>query len=109
MCRGLREDDILISVNDYGGVSKVEIEAALVGMPTITNSHPREERPEILEENCLAVEGDAASYRGALETLLADVELRERMGTRLRDSARAIEPARMEAAYASLYRELAAA
>jgi hypothetical protein len=39
--------------------------------------------------------------------LLADRELRERIGTRLRDRAAAIAPERMEAAYVELYRELA--
>ena len=66
LCLNLRDYDALVSVNDYGGASKVELEASLVGMPVITNRHPAEAAPEVLESNCLVVEGDAASYRAAL-------------------------------------------
>ena len=47
LCESLRDYDVLISVNDYGGVSKVKLEAALAGMPLITNRHPLEAPAEI--------------------------------------------------------------
>jgi glycosyltransferase involved in cell wall biosynthesis len=107
LCLNLRDYDALISVNDYGGVSKVELESSLVGMPVITNRHPAEDEPELLGQNCITVDGDAESYRAALERLLGDAELRERLGTGLREAAAAIHPERMEQAYVDLYRELA--
>jgi glycosyltransferase involved in cell wall biosynthesis len=107
LCMNLRDYDVLVSVNDYGGVSKVELESSLVGMPIITNRHPAEDEPEVLGQNCLTVEGDAASYRAALERLLGDEALRERLGSGLRDAAHAVRPERMEQAYVDLYRELA--
>lgn len=107
LCAELCEYDILISVNEYGGVSKVELEAALVGMPTITNAHPDEQAPEVLDANCVVVAGDANSYRVAIDTLLGDGDLRERLGTQLRASAEKVAPDRMEAEYVALYRELA--
>jgi glycosyltransferase involved in cell wall biosynthesis len=105
---GLHTYDALISVNDYGGVSKVEIESALTGMPVITNAHPQEERPELLEDDCLVVSGDGPSYADALRRLLGDQALRERMGRALRERAEAtVHPSVTEPAYARLYAELA--
>jgi glycosyltransferase involved in cell wall biosynthesis len=108
LCSTLREHDAVISVNDYGGVSKVELEAALTGMPIITNAHPQEEAPEILGDACVTVSGDAASYRGALRRLLGDEELRARLGEEVRRNAEAAEPGLMEQKYVDLYREVLA-
>jgi glycosyltransferase involved in cell wall biosynthesis len=108
LCRHLRDYDVLVSVNDFGGVSKVDLEAAHVGMPVITNEHPLEARPEVLGENCLVVTGDAASYRDALTRLLGDSALRGQLGTQLRDSVAQLAPQRMEAAWVNLYRAFAA-
>ena len=96
-----------MSVNDFGGVSKVDLEAAQVGMPVITNEHPLEDCPEVLEDNCLVVRGDPESYRQAIQTLLDDSPLRQRLGTALRASVAGLAPARMEAAWVQLYRKLA--
>jgi glycosyltransferase involved in cell wall biosynthesis len=105
---GLAGYDALVSVNDYGGVSKVEIEAALTGMPVITNAHPQEDRPELLEDDCLVTAGDAASYVEALRRLLDDGALRERLGTALRERARRlVDPDVTEAAVARLHAEVA--
>ena len=109
LCRRLAEYDVLISVNDHGGVSKVELEGALIGMPTITNAHPLEAEPEVLGSNCVVVAGDAASYEYGLGALLADEERREELGVGLREAAAPVRPKATEAAYVSLYRELAIA
>ena len=106
LCESLRDYDVLISVNDYGGVSKVELEAALAGMPLITNRHPLEARPEVLEEGCLTVDGDAASYRDALERLLSDEALRRDLGQRAQANAWDLDPGSTEKKYAELYLDL---
>jgi glycosyltransferase involved in cell wall biosynthesis len=102
----LHRYDVLVSVNDYGGVSKVELESALVGMPVITNTHPHEDLPEILGENCIVVEGTSDSYRDALRRVLDDDELRAGLGQRLRSSVDQFHGNITEAQCASLYREL---
>jgi glycosyltransferase involved in cell wall biosynthesis len=100
--------DVVVSVNDYGGVSKVEIESALTGMPVVTNAHPQEDRPELLEDDCIVTTGDAASYAEALGRLLDDGGLRERLGTRLRERAGPlVDPEVTEAAHARLHAEVA--
>ncbi|HET6865331.1 MAG TPA: glycosyltransferase family 4 protein [Solirubrobacteraceae bacterium] len=104
--RTLPDYDVLVSVNDYGGVSKVELEAALAGMPIITNRHPLEDEPEILGAACLVVDGDAESYRDALRRLIDDEDLRIRLGEQVRENAGAIRPEIMEQSYVALYRDL---
>jgi glycosyltransferase involved in cell wall biosynthesis len=105
---GLGAHDVLISVNDYGGVSKVEIEAALTGMPIITNSHPMESSPELLDEHCIAVSGDTPSYVQGLRRLLSNRRLREDLGTAVRRSAeQQVHPNVTEPAHARLHAELA--
>lgn len=106
LCRSLHEYDVLVSINDYGGVSKVELEAALVGMPIVTNQHPLERVPEILGEACLAVSGGPESYRDSLKRMLGDEPLRRRLGVAVRDNARAVSPAAMEQKYGALYEDV---
>jgi len=105
---GLRDHDAVVSINDHGGVSKVELEAALTGMPILTNPHPLEERPELLEDDCVVAGPGPDSYEDGLRTLLSDEGLRERIGTALRRRAEQVaRPERAEHAVAELYRELA--
>jgi glycosyltransferase involved in cell wall biosynthesis len=86
--------DILVSVNDHGGVSKVDLEAALTGLPIVTNAHPSEEVPELLGEACVAVAGDAGSYEAALRDLLADERRRAALGRAVRRPRRRAARAR---------------
>jgi len=106
LCRSLADHDVLISVNDYGGVSKVELEAALTGMPVVTNAHPQEEHPEVLGDACLAVSGTPLSYAEAIRRLLADERLRAQLGQTVRANAEAVRPETMEERYVALYTEL---
>jgi L-malate glycosyltransferase len=104
LCATLKDYDILVSVNDFGGVSKVELEAAHVGLPILTNAHPLEREPEVLGSNCMVVNGDSGSIRDGLRTLMDREDLRRTLGTRLRESVSHIRSDRMEAAYVALYR-----
>lgn len=98
------EHDLLVSVNDYGGVSKVELEAAFVGLPVVTNAHPDEDLPEVLGKNCLVADGSVDGYERAIRRFLEDEDLRRTMGQGLRDS---VAPLRHEELrLASLYREI---
>jgi glycosyltransferase involved in cell wall biosynthesis len=107
LMRLIPECDILVSVNDYGGVSKVELEGALSAMPIVTNAHPLEQEPELLGDACVAVRGDARSYEEAIAALLADEHRRADLGRRVRARAQAeASPERSEQAVVELYREL---
>lgn len=106
LCKTMHQWDILVSVNDYGGVSKVELEASQIGMPVITNAHPMEDEPEILRSNCLTVSGSTSSYRNAIESLLNDHSLRQRLGENLRESVREITPEKLEAQVIDLYENI---
>jgi glycosyltransferase involved in cell wall biosynthesis len=107
LMRLLPQCDVLVSVNDHGGVSKVELEGALTGMPIITNAHPLEAQPELLGDACLAVAGDARSYEEALRALLADEGQRAALGRAVRARAESeASPSRSEGAVVDLYRRL---
>jgi glycosyltransferase involved in cell wall biosynthesis len=107
LMRLLPQCDVLVSVNDHGGVSKVELEAALTGMPIVTNAHPLEDTPELLDEACVTVAGDARSYEGALRGLLADERRRAALGRAVRANAELeASPSRSERAVVDLYRGL---
>jgi glycosyltransferase involved in cell wall biosynthesis len=106
LCSTLKDYDILASINDYGGVSKVELEAAHVGLPILTNPHPLEAEPEVLGSHCLVVAGDTASIRDGLQELIASEDLRRKLGTALRQSVAHLHSDRTEAAYVKLYRDI---
>jgi glycosyltransferase involved in cell wall biosynthesis len=106
LCRTLKDYDILVSVNEYGGVSKVELEAAHVGMPILTNGHPLEAEPEVLGRNCLVVSGDSQSIENGLKRLIGDDNLRRTLGAALRGSVAHLSSANMEESYTALYREI---
>lgn len=106
LCRTMRHYDVLLSVNGYGGVSKVDLEAAQVGMPVVTNAHFMESLPEVLAENCLVVDGSAKSYHTALTRLLSDEALRKQLGSKLRESVQCITPERLETRVVELYKQI---
>lgn len=107
LMRLLSASDVLVSVNDYGGVSKVELEGALAGLPIVTNAHPLEDEPELLGDACIAVAGDAGSYEAALRALLSDEARRGALGREVRRRATAhASPQGSEEAVVSLYRSL---
>jgi glycosyltransferase involved in cell wall biosynthesis len=102
----LREYDAVVSVNDYGGVSKVELEAAQAGMPIVTNAHPHEGHPEVLGRNCVVVRGGPDAWRQAIADLLSDEKERERLGRGVRHAVRDLRGDLMEQRYAALYEEV---
>jgi glycosyltransferase involved in cell wall biosynthesis len=106
LCSTLKDYDILVSLNDFGGVSKVELEAAHVGLPILTNRHPLEAEPEVLGVNCVSVAGDSASIRDGLRELIASEDRRRALGTALRQSVAHLRSDRMEAAYVNLYQDI---
>ena len=108
LCEKLHTYDMLVSINSYGGVSKVEIEAALAGLPIVTNAHPMEKRPELLGERCVTTDGSPASYAEAVRKLAGSRELRESTGKGVRENARVVSPDRMERKLVETYRELLA-
>lgn len=103
ICERMAEYDLLVSVNDYGGVSKVELEAATAGLPIITNLHPLEDEPEVLGQNCIGVAGDVASYVAALRKLLGDEALRRRIGEGVRRGVAELDGAAMERRLNEIY------
>jgi glycosyltransferase involved in cell wall biosynthesis len=108
LCPRLADYDILLSVNNYGGVSKVELEAAFAGMPIITNRHALESEPELLGADCVVVEHDVDAWTAAIEDLLADHARRERLGRGLRASIEPYGGPLMEQRQGDLYASLLA-
>jgi glycosyltransferase involved in cell wall biosynthesis len=106
LCQRLADYDLLLSVNNYGGVSKVELEAAFAGMPIITNRHALEAEPELLGENCLVVEHNVDAWTTAIRSLLDDHAHRERLGRALRASIHPYEGSLMEKRQGELYASL---
>ena len=106
LCRSLAGYDLLLSVNNYGGVSKVELEAAFAGMPIITNRHPLEREPELLGGNCVVVEHDVDAWAAAIQDLLRDHARRERLGRTLRASVEPYAGPLMERRQGELYASL---
>jgi glycosyltransferase involved in cell wall biosynthesis len=103
ICARMREYDIMVSVNDYGGVSKVELESATAGLPIVTNLHPLEDEPEVLGQACIGVSGTEQSYVDALQKLLGDEALRRRLGEGVRRNVAELDGPRMESQLRDVY------
>ena len=103
ICSRMRDYDIMVSVNDYGGVSKVELESATAGLPIVTNLHPFEDEPEVLGQSCIGVSGTDQSYTDALEKLLGDESLRRRLGEGVRQNVADLDGDRMEMQLRDVY------
>ena len=92
----LREADIFILNSTYEGFSHLLIEALFLGVPTIATAVGG--NPELVthEENGLLVPArDTAALADAIERLLADAALRERLAGTARESAKRFSVERM--------------
>jgi glycosyltransferase involved in cell wall biosynthesis len=109
LCAELADFDIFAIRSDYFEFSKSMLEALLTGLPTIINRRPGEQVPELSEDICLMIENTAESYRAALQRLIAEDALRERLGRTACAHARAHwSPERSEAVFVEIYRALLA-
>lgn len=85
------------------GFSLALLEAMATGLPLVTT--PVGAAPDLLEDNVSALfvpAGDAASLAAALRRLLADLELRERLGRGARKAAEPYSWQRLRNSYAAL-------
>jgi glycosyltransferase involved in cell wall biosynthesis len=101
--------DVYAQTSLSEGRSLSMLEAMAVGLPTLAHDlMPVREIHRHDETALLVAPGDRAGLGLALQRLVADPRLRERLGTKAREQARnhSIEP--MVDAYEALYRELAA-
>ena len=109
MCASLPGYDVFAIRTDYFELSKSLLEALLTGLPVIVNRRPGAPVPELTDEICMLVENTADSYRTALEKLISDHALRERLGRAAFAHARDHwAPEKTEAAYVEIYRGLLA-
>jgi glycosyltransferase involved in cell wall biosynthesis len=99
--------DLYVYCSDNWEISKTCIEASLMGLPIILNRRRGGLAAELVGDHVLAVEQSAAGYREALETLMADERMRERLGRNAASLAHEHwHPAIMESRYAGIYRRL---
>lgn len=98
--------DIFVSVNDYGGISKVVIEAMACGLPIVVKQPLWEESPEFLQDAVMVNENSPGAFIRALNGLTASSSLRADLGNRNRKKALEIEGSIMEQREMAIYRDL---
>lgn len=101
-----QEADIFVSVNDYGGVSKVIIEAMASGLPIVITQPLWELHPELLEGTGIVIKNSSDSFIEALNQLIASSSLRADLGKRNREKALEINGRAMEEREMWIYRDL---
>lgn len=101
-----KEADIFVSVNDYGGVSKVVIEAMASGLPVIVNRPRWESSPELLGDAAIIAENLPDGFAKALNKLAASASLRKYLGERNRKKALEINGRIMEQKEMEIYKGL---
>jgi len=107
LCQELPEFDIFATQSEYWEISKSVLEPLLTGLPVVINRRRGEPVPELTDDICLLVENTTASYRQALERLIADNAYRERLGRTAYAHAQAHwSPAVTEAKFVAIYREV---
>ncbi len=101
-----KKADIFVSVNDYGGVSKVVIEAMASGLPVVVNRSRWESSPELLGDTAVIADNSPAGFAKALNRMIANPVLMAELGSRNREKALEINGAAMEAKEANVYKSL---
>lgn len=100
-----QEADILVSVNNYGGISKVVIEAMASGLPIVVNK-TRWGLPELLEDTAIVAENSPDGFAEALNKLIENPGLRTDLGKKNRDKALKIDGRIMEQMEMEIYKRL---
>jgi len=98
--------DIFVSVNDYGGVSKVVIEAMASGLPVVINRPRWESSPELLGDAAVIADNSPGGFAKALNRMIANPNLMAELGNRNREKALEIDGRIMEQKETQVYRSL---
>jgi glycosyltransferase involved in cell wall biosynthesis len=99
------QSDIAIFTSTYEGFGLPIIEAQAIGRPVIASD--RASLPEVAGNAAEFVNADDhRSIRDAVEKLISDAALRERLVALGRENVKRFEPSRIAKEYASIYREL---
>lgn len=107
LCRRLPSFDLFATHSEYYELSKAVLEAFVTGLPVLLNRRAGDQVPELTPEICMQVESSAAGYRGGLERMIAEPQLRESLGSAAAERARqSWSPEATEARFASIYRGL---
>lgn len=101
-----KEADIFVSVNDYGGVSKVVIEAMASGLPVVINRQRWESSPELLGDAAIIVDNSPGGFAKALNQMIANPGLMTELGSRNREKALEIDGSIMEQKEMEIYKGL---
>lgn len=100
--------DLFVFPSREEGLGSVLIDAMAQGLPIVASRVGG--IPELIEDGqtgLLVPPGDAPALAAALTRLVADAELRARLGAAARQAAAAYTPEAMAAAYAALYHDIA--
>ncbi|MES1993910.1 MAG: glycosyltransferase [Pseudomonadota bacterium] len=100
--------DLFVFPSREEGLGSVLIDAMAQGLPIVASRVGG--IPELIEDGqtgLLVPPGDASALAAALTRLVADAELRARLGAAARQAAAAYTPEAMATAYATLYHDIA--
>ncbi len=100
--------DLFVFPSREEGLGSVLIDAMAQGLPIVASRVGG--IPELIEDGqtgLLVPPGDASALAAALTCLMADAELRARLGAAARQAAAAYTPEAMATAYAALYHDIA--
>lgn len=104
--RYYKEADIFVSVNDYGGISKVVIEAMASGLPIVVNRPRWESSPELLGDTAVISDNSPGGFAKALNRMIANPGLMAKLGSRNRQKALEIDGRIMEQKETQIYKGL---
>ena len=107
LCAELPGYDIFAIRSDYFELSKSMLEALLTGLPAIINRRPGAPVPELSDSFCMLVDNTAEAYGTALQRMITDRSLRERLGRAAYAHAQDHwAPAKTEAVFVDIYLDI---
>ena len=107
LCKRLPEFDIFVVHTEYWEIGKSVLEPLLTGLPVVINRRKGQPVPELQGDHVLTVDNTPEGYFNALNALIYDDAMRERLGRTAYDFAQEHwKPERTEAKYVDIYRQV---
>ena len=107
LCKNLHSYDFLALHTEYFEISKVILEAFLVGLPVLLNHRIGDPVPELSDNICLRVSDTVEGYFGGLKKMIVDHSFRESLGKNSYKIAQdKWAPAKCERVYVDVYKRI---